>query len=282
MGLSQPSHGSAGFSDGIYDGKSLETVNLSSALQWIQPGTAVVISEDHSAKAHQRNQQQLLEELARSKPELKISVGMEFIDYVAQPLLDRFLADPTADAEKRFLFASDWRGDFSVYRSQVLFPLNHHGKTIGLNAPGWLTRRVVRVGIEGLNVLEKNFLPPEFNLGNELYRERVLKFADHLPSSMADDFFASQSVWDDTMAWQAASYLRANPDQVLVIIVGDMHVAYGGGLPDRLRARGINKVVVFSQVNKDGMSSEQIRSEVEPHPRYGVRADWVWVSGSGS
>jgi uncharacterized iron-regulated protein len=72
------------------------------------------------------------------------------------------------------------------------------------------------------------------------------------------------------MAWRALQHLDENPEDILVIIVGDFHVSYGGGLPDRLRARGAADVVTISQVLE--------KDEVKVHPKYGARADFVWVS----
>ncbi len=72
--------------------------------------------------------------------------------------------------------------------------------------------------------------------------------------------------------------LRAHPEQVLVIIVGDFHASYGGGLPDRLRARGVTSMLVISQVNRFGLDDDETRRLVVPDPRHGVRADYVWVT----
>jgi uncharacterized iron-regulated protein len=89
-------------------------------------------------------------------------------------------------------------------------------------------------------------------LGNERYFERFAGEARQHGDMTAQEvrkFFAAQSAWDDTMAWQASEYLKAHPDHVLAVIVGDFHAAYGGGLPDRLRSRGVTKIQVISQVN---------------------------------
>jgi len=135
--------------------------------------------------------------------------------------------------------------------------------------------------LAGLSDEERSWLPPNFQLGNDLYFERfatAVREHGDLQEDVVRNFFAAQSAWDDTMAWQARDFLIANPDQVLVIIVGDFHASYGGGLPDRLRARGVTSVLVISQVNAFGLSDEEIQSLIRPDPRHGMRADFVWLT----
>ena len=78
------------------------------------------------------------------------------------------------------------------------------------------------------------------------------------------------------MAWRVAEFLRGHPDHVLFIVVGDFHASYFGGLPDRLRARGVDDILVISQVNAEDSSEDERRELIEPHPVYGPRADFVW------
>jgi hypothetical protein len=144
-----------------------------------------------------------------------------------------------------------------------------------------VTAALVQRGLIGLSPEERSLLPPKFRLGNGLYFERFSReVRQHgtLTDRQVRRFFAAQSAWDDTMAWQASEYLAAYPDQVLAIIVGDFHAAYGGGLPDRLRARGVTNILVISQVNAFGMPEEEVRKLLAPDPRYGARGDFIWLT----
>jgi uncharacterized iron-regulated protein len=91
-----------------------------------------------------------------------------------------------------------------------------------------------------------------------------------------ENYFWSQSVWDETMAWRACEFQKTQAKGILVVIVGEFHVQYGGGLPERLRARGCAQVKTVSQVSTGGMSDSEKKSALEPHSKYGPRADWVW------
>ena len=46
----------------------------------------------------------------------------------------------------------------------------------------------------------------------------------------------AQALWDASMAWSVAGYLRAHPDALVLHMVGGFHVARDTGIPEHLRA----------------------------------------------
>lgn len=211
----------------------------------------------------------------------RVSVGLEFFPASAQADVDAWRDGDLSETD--FLERIAWgQPSFDFYRDQALFPrLGEDSRTLALNASRALTSRVAKVGIEGLNASERAHLPPGFTLGRESYRARFLALMPHLPNPQAGErYFAAQSVWDDTMAFHGAEFLTKAPDQTLVVIVGDFHVQYGGGLPDRLRARTQVPVVTVSQVDLTGLSPSDAAEALAPDALYGVRADFVWGAES--
>ncbi len=274
-------------SDRLFHGNGEVANGVESILQRVEPGTVIVFGEYHDSIRHHDNQNLLLWNL--KKLGLKIHVGMEFIDYTKQAELEQYLSGELA--EKDFLTKISWGGfPFDWYRSLVQFPLSQEGgKTIALNAPSFLTRKIGRTGLESLTPEEESLLPPNFTIGNDLYFQRfkeamgihdsfVQKFQTNIDPVKLQQMFTAQSLWDDTMAWQSRLFMEQNPNDVLVIIVGDFHASYGGGLADRLKARGIQKVLTISQVLDNGLEKEQIESLILPHPRYFERGDFIWLS----
>jgi uncharacterized iron-regulated protein len=237
----------------------------------------VIVSEQHDILTHQQNQLRVLESLFTAGAN-HLSVGMEFFYRPSQPQVDQFVNGLIGEAE--FLKSIEWgKAPFASYRPQVLFPRTHGGKTLALNASRSLTGRISKVGIAGLTDAERAQLPPNFTLGNAAYFERFQEvMSGHISKEALQRFFEAQSVWDETMAWTATEYLKEDPKQILVIIVGDFHAVYGGGLPDRLLARGAKKVVVVSQVHFDGVSESEAEKAMKPHEKWGPRADFIWVS----
>lgn len=269
-------------SGGILRGNTLQPVDLAEAVRPVTPGSIVVIGENHGFKEHQNQQISIMEALRAQG--LKVSVGMEFFTYTDQGSVDAFRAGTLTEPE--FLSRIKWGNpSFDFYRAQTLFPnLNESAQTVALNAPRSLTGKVSKGGLQALTPEDNALMPPQFSLGNDNYKRRFLSMMPHLPSPEAGErYFAAQSIWDDTMAWQAVKYMEAHPDQVLVIVVGDFHVQFGGGLPDRLRARGQQfPVVTFSQVNTDGLTEDEVATEINPGTPDGPRADYLWLAPAKS
>ena len=64
-----------------------------------------------------------------------------------------------------------------------------------------------------------------------------------------------------------------------MIIVGEFHAQYGGGLPDRISKRfPESQVKILSQIWAEGMSDDEIQKALQPSQTEGPRGDFIWVS----
>lgn len=270
----------------LYQGDTLQIVPETAILDQVVPGSVVILGESHGLAQHRDQHIQVLNGL-RAKG-LKVSVGMEFVNYTDQMFLDQYLSKELSDDQ--FKTIVKWQGfDFEFYKQQILFPSLANGETtLGLNIPRFVTSKIAKQGLESLTPEEAKLMPPNFQPGRDSYKER---FADvmHVPVGPSlDRYFLAQSTWDDTMAYTATQFLNAHPDQVLVIVVGEFHAQYGGGLADRILARKPGtKITIVSQIwaanmMEDGsvtpMTDEEIQAEITPSEKYGPRGDFVWVS----
>ncbi|GIL16594.1 MAG: hypothetical protein BroJett040_03450 [Oligoflexia bacterium] len=263
---------------GLLNGQNLAQTSLSEALSQVRPGTIIVLGEQHGTQVQANQQMQVLKTLKENG--FKVSVGMEFFEYPQQALVDSWRSGRLTEAD--FLSQIGWgKGfPFSAYRDQTLFPQGEDQTTIGINAPRSLTGKIAKNGLDSLTSEEWKMLPPQFTLGNEKYLKRFKEaMGGHVPDQkVVDRYFAAQSAWDDTMAWQTEQFMARHSDHVFVIIVGEFHVQYGGGLPDRLKARGIENVLTFSLLNLNGYSPEEQEQSLSPGGEYGPRADYIWTS----
>lgn len=258
----------------VLDGRTLTPVHLDESLKAIEPGTVIVIGENHNQKVHQLQQLTVMKTLRANGH--RVHTGLEFIYYPDQKKVDQFRLG--IFSEEQFLKEIGWGGDdFSFYRDQVLFPnLNKGEHAWALNLPRSITGQIAKLGLESLNDLQKGLLPPNFTFGRDIYKKRFMQTMPHLEPEKAENYFISQSAWDDTMAWRAAEIMKNFPNSTLVIISGDFHVAFGGGLPDRMKARGIRKIFTISQFNTEGLSPEDIQTEISPQDGE-IRADLIWL-----
>lgn len=266
----------------IYDGTTLRLKSLEEALSQVGPGSILIISELHDNPSHHQHQMEVLQHLKKGFHK-GLSLGMEFFDYTKQDIVNDFLSGKIQDNE--FLPSIEWGGiPWSYYRPLVLFPPGAGGTTLALNAPKGITAKVKRTGVESLTADEIALLPPNWSLGNknyfERFRETILRGGHSIPQESIARYFEAQSIWDETMAWRAVSYMEKFPQQILIILVGDFHAAYGGGLPDKIRNRGWTQTLVISQVAISEMEESEIEQTMMPHARYGSRAEYIWIGNN--
>lgn len=258
----------------IIDGRTGNERSFEQFLETIPLGAVVLIGEQHAYTVHQQEQLQVLKN-AQERGHL-VSVGMEFFSYPFQDKVDSWRNGELSEGD--FLKAISWGGmPFSSYRPQVLVPRLGQEFLWALNMPMSLTGKVAKDGLDSLSAEEASLMPPQFQIGNDRYFERFKSAGHWSDPSKLKNYFTAQSIWDDTMAWKAVQFHQKHPEQTLFIIVGEFHVQYGGGLPDRLRARGAAPVVTLSLVNADGMTPDEELEAISP-TEDGRRADFIWVS----
>jgi uncharacterized iron-regulated protein len=254
--------------------KGLRKVEKAEMFQSLASYQVILLGENHGFQTHKDQHMEILNDLKNRG--FQIHVGLEFFYYPDQALVDQY-RDQTL-SESDFLSRINWGSpSFDYYRDQAVFG----DKTWALNAPRWLTSHVAKFGLGSLGEELSRLMPPNFAMGRESYKQRFEKaigggghFSD---PEILNRYFAAQSIWDDTMAWNIQKIISENPDIKLVVIVGEFHTQYGGGLGDRLKARGVQQVTTVSQVRTEGLSEDQIQESIMPHPDYGPRADWIWA-----
>lgn len=266
----------------LYDGKTQSLTDLTQLLAEVRPGTILLLGENHGLAAHRNQHVEILNGLrARG---FKVSVGLEFINYTDQSFIDQYRMGQINEQE--FLIQVKWGGfGFEFYRSQLQFPILELGeKSLGLNIPRVVTSKIARQGLLSLTEEELQIMPPNFTLGRDSYKARFMDAAG-AHCKVPDNCFAAQSAWDDTMAWRAVKFVEENPEQILVIIVGEFHIQYGGGLPNRILARRSNaanttntNIVILSQIWAEDMTEEELQQALQPSATEGPRADFIWVS----
>ncbi|MBC7421296.1 MAG: ChaN family lipoprotein [Bdellovibrio sp.] len=261
----------------IYQGTTLQEATLQQALTDVQPGSIVILGESHGMVAHQAQHMLILNQLR--KQSLSVSVGLEFLNYPDQAIVDQYVAGTLN--ETNFLAKVAWQQgfNFDFYKQQLLFPEASRGEfSIALNLPRAISSKISKMGIESLTESELQMLPPDFKVGRDSYKERFAAAAGaHCPS--LDRCFMAQSSWDDTMAWTAVQFLKQHPEQVLVIVVGEFHAQFGGGLAWRIHQRQPTiSIRTISQIWAEGYTNEDIQAEMQPSLVEGPRADFIWIS----
>lgn len=235
----------------------LDTVPAARAVEIARlPGTAEVaakladkrvvhIGEQHDRLDHHLNQLDIIKQLYGANPNLVI--GMEWFQVPHQQALDDFIAgkidEPTFIRQSGYF--DHWGGvDYRIVRPIFQFARDNKIPLLALNIDTDLHRKVIDDGIDKLTPEQRAQLPAEIDRSDEAYIDRLKKYFARHPGKeeqsleqRVERWVTGQLLWDEYMAEQAANYLKAHPDQRMVVLAGAGHLAYGAGIPKRLQRR---------------------------------------------
>lgn len=269
----------------IYDTRNGQWLTLEEVADQMTMDTFMVLGEQHVTSANQNDPESILHH-ANQLRWLKAvneksmakgmwhTLGMEFLVYTKQPVVDQYMLGSLT--EDQFLQQVGWGGNpFGPYRKLMEQSAVGSGiGTLALNIPPDISTAVAQNGKASLTQEQKDLCPPYWRLGGAEYYERFQAAMNgHVPEDKMKDYFWAQSLWDDTMAWQAVE--RKSPEGPMTVIVGEFHVEFNHGLPARLDYYGAYDVRSMIQVAVDqGADFDQA---VAPDSKYGERADFIWV-----
>jgi uncharacterized iron-regulated protein len=195
----------------------------------------IYAGEQHTNTSHHKIQLQIIQSAYQDNPNL--AVGMEMFDYTYQDVLDLWSAgelDEETFLRKTHWYAN-WRYDYALYRDILNYIKDNNIRLVGLNIPGYVTKKIPIGGIENLRKNEKKLLPANIDLSNAEHREYIQKiFNSHRQHFKGDvkfeDFYAAQVVWEDIMAERIAMNLDNGN---MVVLVGNGHIQFKYGIPNR-------------------------------------------------
>ena len=237
----------------------------------------VLVGESHDRAEDHAVQVRILDEVAARKA---TGLGMEMFQRPFQPALDLFVTGAIDEAE--MLDQTEWKQrwgfDPELYRPLWSLARDRGVPIVALNARRELTKRIAKVGVDGLADAERADLP-ELDLSDKRYRawmgEIFRAHGAQMKPDALDRFFAAQVAWDETMADTAARWIETHPDATLVVEAGRGHIERDWGIPSRLRRRlgaqyGDGTVISVVPVARDAV----------PRWTWAQRekfADYVWV-----
>jgi uncharacterized iron-regulated protein len=245
--------------------------DLDAIIPRLASARTVFIGEQHDRYDHHLNQLAVIRGMHARHPEL--AIGMEMFPQTDQPALDAYIARRIDETEmlRRTRFERRWRIGFRHYAAILRFARDQGIPVVALNAADELVAAVKAKGIAGLDAEERARLPA-IDRTDAVYRKRLEEvYAQHPHAHRAlENFVDVQLLWDESMAERAAGYLEANPARRMVVLAGNGHVAYGSGIPQRLRRRlESDEVIVVqgSEVGREpGVADYVLMSDPVPVP----------------
>nr|VFK37488.1 MAG: Uncharacterized iron-regulated protein [Candidatus Kentron sp. TC] len=265
----------------------------------------IFVGETHTRFADHMNQLAIIRGLfERGK---KLAIGMESFQQPFQASLDDFIAGDIDDAKMldRTEYHERWRYDSRLYQPILDFARERKIPLIALNVSSEIVKKVSEKGWDALardNTLtteELAQIPRTVDRSNEDYEERLREiFRQHMDifskttrrgrspfgegkkphsgRSITDfqRFMDVQLLWDEGMAARAAKYVAEHPARTLVVLAGSGHLAYGHGIPNRLKKRTpLDAAIVLpaDSVDPDPAAADFLLvSHDNPLPRQGI------------
>lgn len=267
----------------VVKGRSPQSLPPSTLLQTLAQANVIYLGETHDSPADHQAQLAILQSLDRLHPDW--AIGLEMFQRPFQSVLDRYLAGKLTETElqNQTQYQKRWGFPWEFYAALLRLAQQRQRRVIALNTPSEVTRKVARNGLDSLNWSDRRFIPPrsEMRLEPETYRQRLRQIYDeaHQGKGNSDSFarfFQAQVLWDETMAERIAQFHRQYPDTLLVVIVGQGHLLYGEGIPQRVSRRLVAAFPHFQQISVLLNPPAEIRNQP------GV-ADYFWdAAGAGN
>jgi uncharacterized iron-regulated protein len=200
----------------------------------------------------------LEKEFLRATWDPRLALSLEMFERDVQYVLDEYLADLITEPD---LIASGraWKNYASDYGPLVEFAKEKRMPVIAANAPRRYVDRVSRLGEASLDQIEpegRRFLPPlPYANASEAYAARFVRaMKEHprtgtpIPDSIERSLEA-QSLWDASMAYSIAEFLRTNPGSRILQVNGSFHTSHQLGVVEHLlRYRPQTRVLVVTIV----------------------------------
>lgn len=200
----------------------------------------VFLGEQHDdATAHALQMQIFKAIVEKYAGERKIALSLEMFERDVQIVIDEYLNNLISEAH--FLRSSrPWDNYKQDYRPLVELAKAQKLPVIAANAPRRYVNMVSRGGRDSLNALShaaKKWLAPlPFNQASETYaaKFKALMGGSGEASMGLNNILDSQSLWDATMAYAVAEFLKSNKKPLVVHLNGSFHTENRLGTPEHL------------------------------------------------
>lgn len=191
----------------------------------------------------------------------RLVMGFEMFPRRVQPALDAFVAGEL-DA-RAFLERAEWQSVWG-FDPELYLPLFHFCRQfrvpmLALNCYRALVTRVGKEGWDAIPEPERDGLTPAkpatmayrqylFDITGGPRPDRAAKSAE---DPAFDRFVRAQQTWDRAFACNIVRALEADPEALVVGIIGRGHLEYGYGTPYQLADLGVSRVSVLLPSDED-------------------------------
>lgn len=207
----------------VFDSNGNPT-DLNAVLEKIGKNDVVFLGENHDdSVAHALQFEIFKQALEKYGAERNVALSLEMFERDVQVVLDEYLNDLIT--EKKFLDDSRPWGNYKTdYRPLVELAKEKKLPVIAANAPRRYVNMVSRLGRDSVNKISpesKKWLAPlPFGEASTAYAN---KFNALMGGHGSKNILDSQSLWDATMSFSVAEYLKKTKNPLVVHLNGAFH-----------------------------------------------------------
>lgn len=238
----------------IFNTRTQKAASINDIVRDMNKADVLFFGEEHNDLTGHQLEYILLKKLAEQYPG-KTALSMEMFETDCQTVLNEYLFGLIRDKN----FETDARvwPNYDDYKPLIEFSKENKLPVIAANAPARYANMVNRLGLNNLlqlDVTGKSYLPPlpiDTATGPYLVKfDQIMGGHSAMPGMQ---MYQAQNLWDATMAWSIAKFIKNHPDYKVLQINGGFHSEEKLGIPAQLlhyapKARIIN-IAVYSDDN---------------------------------
>jgi uncharacterized iron-regulated protein len=221
--------------DKVFRVRDGQIISFERMIDDLRQVSVVFVGEVHDVPDHHQAQLDIIRALHES--ERPLAVGLEMFRADSQSALDSWVRGKASLDSFLPVYYDNWTEPWPLYRDIFVYAREHEISLAGLNIPSVLSKKIARGGFDSLTADEKKQLPPGISCNvDPTYMEFIRKaYSDHSghQGKKFVNFCEAQMVWDKSMAWHLAGFMKNRPDTTMVVLAGVGH-AWKRGIPEQL------------------------------------------------
>ncbi|MCZ4245735.1 ChaN family lipoprotein [Pedobacter punctiformis] len=207
----------------IYDVKKHQIITLENIVSDMAKADVLFFGEDHNDSIGHYLEAELFKKLNEKYPK-QTALTMEMFHTDVQPVINEYIAGSIS--EKNFIKESRAWGNYKDYKPMIEYAKQNNLTVIGANAATRYSNAVTKDGLSALKSLPKTsvqFLPPlPIDTAEGRYNEKFIEtLGGHSMGTMK--IYQTQNLWDATMAWSIAKFLKENKGFKVLQLNGRFH-----------------------------------------------------------
>jgi len=206
----------------IYDVKNGKIISSQELVQQMKTVDVLFFGEEHNDSTGHLLEANIFKQLFLSYPRIALSLEMFHTD--VQVILDEYLSSNIS--EKNFIKESRAWINYKDYKTLIEFAKAEHIDVTAANAATRYSNLVTKSGLHGLQALAKAskvYLPPLpiDTADGRYYAKFIETMGGHNMGGMK--IYQTQNLWDATMSWSIARYLKKHNGAKVFQLNGRFH-----------------------------------------------------------